>query len=40
MSEQTTKIEILRRLLDGYADRLADHFIVVSETRVRFAKKS
>jgi predicted nuclease of predicted toxin-antitoxin system len=34
------KIETLRRLLDGYADRLADHFIVVSETRVRFAKKS
>ena len=34
------KIQILRRLLDGYADRLADHFIVVSETRIRFAKKS
>lgn len=35
----SNKIEILRRLLGAYADRLADHFIVVSETRVRFAKK-
>ena len=34
----TNKIETLRRLLEGYADRLADHFIVVTETRVRFAR--
>lgn len=32
------KIEVLRRLLDGYADRLADQFVVVTETRVRFAR--
>lgn len=31
------KIETLRRLLEGYADRLADNFVVVTETRVRFA---
>jgi len=34
----TNKIETLRRLLEGYADRLADHFVVVTETRVRFAR--
>jgi predicted nuclease of predicted toxin-antitoxin system len=33
------KIEVLRRLIGAYADRLADHFVVASETRVRFAKK-
>jgi predicted nuclease of predicted toxin-antitoxin system len=32
------KIETLRRLLEEYADRLADHFVVVTETRVRFAR--
>lgn len=32
------KIEILRRLLDGYSDRLADQFVVVTDTRVRFAR--
>ncbi|HEV2860397.1 MAG TPA: DUF5615 family PIN-like protein [Pyrinomonadaceae bacterium] len=32
------KIEVLRRLLEGYADRLADRFVVVTETRVRFAR--
>jgi len=32
------KIETLRRLLESYADRLADHFVVVTETRVRFAR--
>lgn len=35
----SNKIEVLRRLLAAYADRLADHFMVVSETRVRFARK-
>jgi predicted nuclease of predicted toxin-antitoxin system len=32
------KIEVLRRLLAGYADRLADQFVVVTDTRVRFAR--
>jgi predicted nuclease of predicted toxin-antitoxin system len=32
------KIDVLRRLLEGYADRVEDQFIVVSETRVRFAR--
>jgi predicted nuclease of predicted toxin-antitoxin system len=32
------KIEILRRLLDGYADRLTDRFVVVTDARVRFAR--
>lgn len=34
----TSKIEALRRLLARYADRLPDHFVVVTETRVRFAR--
>jgi predicted nuclease of predicted toxin-antitoxin system len=33
------KIETVRRLLEVYADRLSDCFVVVSETRVRFAKR-
>lgn len=33
-----SKIEVLRRLLEGYEDRLADRFVVVTETRVRFAR--
>jgi predicted nuclease of predicted toxin-antitoxin system len=32
------KIEVLRRLLQGYVDRLADRFVVVTDTRVRFAR--
>ena len=32
------KIEVLRRLLDGYSDRLSDSFVVVTETQVRFAR--
>ncbi len=32
------KIETLGRLLANYADRLVDQFVVVSETKVRFAK--
>lgn len=32
------KIEVLRRLLEGYADKLTDKFVVVTETRVRFAR--
>ena len=33
-----SKIETMRQLLEGYADKLADHFVVVSETQVRFAR--
>jgi len=33
-----SKIEVLRQLLVRYADRLPDHFVVVTETRVRFAR--
>jgi len=32
------KIAALRRLLEGYADQLADHFVVVTERQVRFAR--
>lgn len=32
-----SKIEVVRRLLDSYAARLPDHFVVATETRVRFA---
>ena len=32
------KIEVLRRLLEAYEDRLADNFVVVSDTQVRFAR--
>jgi predicted nuclease of predicted toxin-antitoxin system len=35
----SNKIEILRRLLEAYADRLTDGFVVVTDTRVRFAKR-
>ena len=33
------KIETLRRLLEAYANRITDCFVVVTETRVRFAKR-
>ena len=32
------KIEVLRRLLEGYADKLADRVVVVTDPRVRFAR--
>jgi predicted nuclease of predicted toxin-antitoxin system len=32
------KIEVLRRLLAGYAHRLEDQFVVVTDTKVRFAR--
>ncbi len=32
------KIETLRRLLQSYAEQLPDRFVVVTETRVRFAQ--
>lgn len=35
----SNKMEILGQLLKAYADRLAGCFVVVSETRVRFAKR-
>ncbi len=31
------KIEVLRRLLEEYAGELADRFVVVTETQVRFS---
>jgi predicted nuclease of predicted toxin-antitoxin system len=34
----SSKIEVLRRLLARYADQLQDHFVVVTETQVRFAQ--
>lgn len=33
------KIDVLRRLLERYADRLAGNFVVVTETKVRFARQ-
>jgi len=33
-------IETLRRLLDSYADQLSDSFAVVTETQVRFSRRS
>jgi len=32
------KTEVLRRLIEVYADELPDRFVVVTETRVRFAR--
>ena len=34
-----SKIETLRRLLETYADQLPDRLVVVTEKRVRFARK-
>jgi predicted nuclease of predicted toxin-antitoxin system len=34
-----SKIEVLRRLLRDYADRLADQFVVVTEAKVRFNRR-
>jgi len=34
-----SKIAALRRLLDSYANQLANNFVVVTETRVRFARQ-
>lgn len=33
-----SKIDTIRRLLEGYADQLPDRFVVVTETQVRFAR--
>lgn len=32
------KIEVLRRLLELYEDKLSDQFVVVTESRVRFGR--
>ena len=32
------KIQVLRLLLESYADRVADQFVVVTGTQVRFGK--
>lgn len=34
-----SKIETIQKLLQGYANELADRYVVVTETRVRFAGK-
>ncbi len=34
----SVKIDVLKKLLSGYADRIAGRFIVVTETGVRFAR--
>ena len=37
--ERTTrKIETLQHMLERYGDQLSDHFVVVTETRVRLAR--
>ena len=33
------KISVIQRLLAGYADQLVDKFVVVTETKIRFARK-
>ena len=33
-----SKIDAIEKLLDGYDDRLADAFVVVTETQVRFGQ--
>jgi predicted nuclease of predicted toxin-antitoxin system len=35
----SVKVDTIRRLLAGYADKLVDHYVVVTEERVRFARK-
>jgi predicted nuclease of predicted toxin-antitoxin system len=34
----TNKIDVLRRLLDGYSEQLTDSCIVATEKQVRFAR--
>jgi len=34
----SNKIETMRRLLEGHAERLAGQFVTVTETQVRFAR--
>ncbi len=35
----TSKIETIQKLLQGYVSELADRYVVVTETNVRFARK-
>ena len=35
----SVKIETLKRLVENYADQLPNNFVVVSEQRVRFARR-
>ena len=35
----SSKMETIQKLLQGYANELADRDVVVTETRVRFASK-
>ncbi len=35
----SNKIELLQKLLQGYASELIDRYVVVTENRVRFARK-
>jgi predicted nuclease of predicted toxin-antitoxin system len=35
----TSKMNTLHRLLERYADRLTENFVVVTESRVRFARR-
>jgi predicted nuclease of predicted toxin-antitoxin system len=35
----SNKIETMQRLLEGYAEGLADRFVTVTDTQVRFAGK-
>lgn len=35
----SSKIRIIKRLLEGYADQLTGRFVTVTETQVRFARK-
>lgn len=35
----SNKIEVIRNLLDNYAQRLSNNFVVVTETQVRFARR-
>lgn len=35
----SNKVAAIRRLLQEYADQLIDHYVVVTETKVRFARK-
>ena len=35
----SNKIETLRRLLDEYSEQLPDRFVVVTESRIRFARR-
>jgi hypothetical protein len=33
-----SKIDVLQRLISAYADHIPDQFVVVTETKIRFAR--